>query len=39
LDEGVRAAGIVAALMLAIGLIAATRLPARLAQSATPTET
>jgi hypothetical protein len=39
LDEGIRAAGIVAALMLAIGLIAATRLPARLAQSATPTET
>jgi MFS family permease len=35
IDEGVRAAAVVAALMLAIGLFAATRLPARPAQPPT----
>ncbi|HSE87004.1 MAG TPA: hypothetical protein VLJ79_12335, partial [Candidatus Binatia bacterium] len=39
LDEGIRAAGIIAALMVAIGIMAATRLPARPAQSASPTDT
>lgn len=34
MDEGIRAAGVVAALMLALGLIAASRLPGRLAQPA-----